>query len=279
MQKVIRTLHEVLNCDKVLFLANSSDKSALHYAIEAVRKHNNMKISITTKFPGVYENHRPQTAPSEAMPVIIPEVGENGGILKFLGAHIKNVRKSAAAIWIPMIEMKKADSGKITGMKPAILGAMVAYYDGGYSAVEPLDNPIGSILLSNISNTLGALLKNSLASPDYTLLRNQLQSIKSLIELISRAETVEEVAEFINDRAQYLLSCDQVRLFVVEHKRGEMWHMDNEHGGVAGQRVKNRLDNSIVGQCATTGQVIKEANALENIRYNPDVDGDPSGNS
>ena len=78
MQKVLRSLHEVLHCDKVLFLANSSDKSALHYAIEAVRKHNNMKISMTTKFPGSYENHRPQTAPSEAMPVIIPEIGENG---------------------------------------------------------------------------------------------------------------------------------------------------------------------------------------------------------
>ncbi|QDZ17709.1 GAF/PAS/PAC adenylate/guanylate cyclase [Chloropicon primus] len=279
MQKVIRTLHEVLHCDKVLFLANSSDKSALHYVIEAVRKHNNMKISMTTKFPGVYENHRPQTAPSEAMPVIIQEVGENGGILKFLSGHIKNIKKTAAAIWIPMIEMKKVDSGNLGGIKPVILGAMVAYYDGGYAALEPLDNPIGSILLSNISNTLGALLKNSLASPDYTLLRNQLQSIKSLIELISRAETVEEVAEFINDRAQYLLSCDQVRLFVVEQKRGEMWHMDNERAGAAVQKVQNRLDNSIVGQCATTGQVIKEANALENIRYNPDIDGDPASNS
>ena len=279
MQKVIRTLHEVLHCDKVLFLGNSSDKSALHYAIEAVRKHNNMKISMTTKFPGVYENHRPSTAPSEAMPVIIPELAENGGILKFLGGHIRNIRKSGAAIWLPVIEMKKAESGNIAPVQPTILGAMVAYYEGGYAAVEPLDNPIGSILLSNISNTLGSLLKNSLASPDYTVLRNQLQSIKSLIELISRAETVEEVAEFINDRAQYLLSCDQVRLFVIDQKRGEMWHMENDRSGVAVQKVRNRLDNSIVGQCAHTAQMIKEGNALENIRYNPEVDGDPANNS
>lgn len=279
MQKVIRTLHEVLQCDKVLFLANSSDKSHLHYAMEAVRKLNNMKISMTTKFPGVYENHRPQTAPSEAMPVIIPEVGENGGILKFLGGHIKNIKKSGSAIWIPLLEMKKAEAGNITAVEPTILGAMIAYYEKGYSQVEPLDNPIGNILLSNISNTLGALLKNSLASPDYTLLRNQLQSIKSLIELISRAETAEEVAQFINDRAQYLLSCDQVRLFVVEQKSGEMWHMDNERSGPQVEKIRNRLDNSIVGQCATSGQIIKETNALENIRYNPEIDGDPSNNS
>ena len=41
----------------------------------------------------------------------------------------------------------------------------------------------------------------------------------------------------------------------MEQKRGEMWHMDNERAGVAVQKVRTRLDNSIVGQCATTGQV------------------------
>ena len=278
VQKIIKVYYESLKADKIIFLANSSKKTALYNAIESIRKQHALQIGTTKKFTGINRS-RPSTANQENVPVVVAEIGDNNNIAKFMSSYIKKLNKKAALMWIPIVDEKKAESGDVQVTETAILGAIIAYFDQGYEQVSQLDNSIGYSVVTHMAKVTGQVVKHSLVAHDSSILKNQLQGVKSIVELMVSAQSLEDLGILVADRVGFILSCDQVRLYLLDAKKGEMWHVRDtgERGSEDQKRVSNRPDNSIVGQCISTGQIIKEGNALDNIRYNADIDGKANG--